>query len=237
MMDPLSSSSQSTPGKMPGREIDTSGVVSGTTAAILRNIQAVGVDLCIWKRPPLTTALPAVNALFHGSSSALPFDRVAPSFSDLLALVSASPDPAGARALATDLHDLIRLFGAITKRRHVRLRLECWDHDGCAKFHADSLRLRLLCTYAGPGTEWLDAENVRRDRLGDWSRSLEEANQAIVVDPARIHCTPAWHVLVFKGRHSENSGSAGLVHRSAPVSASGKRRLVLRLDLPESCSC
>ena len=38
----------------------------------------------------------------------------------------------------------------------------------CPRWHVDRVPLRMLCTYQGPGTEWLDDQGVdRRTRLKD----------------------------------------------------------------------
>lgn len=61
--------------------------------------------------------------------------------------------------LLLDFSELVLVFSMLDRRHaHVRLRLEALTHDGCKKWHADHIGLRLLCTYHGPGTEWLSLD-------------------------------------------------------------------------------
>lgn len=120
---------------------------------------------------------------------------------------------------------------------HPRVRFERVEDDGCALFHADSLNLRLLCTYAGPGTEWLENSNTRRHELGLRSRTLDEANADIVVDPSRIRRLAPWHVAIFSGRSRPGAEDNALIHRSAPVLSANTPRLRLCIDLPADCGC
>lgn len=141
-------------------------------------------------------------------------------------------------ALVEDFEILAAKFSAISRREHLRLRFERVEDDGCALFHVDTLPMRMLCTYAGPGTQWLEEDNVRRDQLGSKGRGIDETNAAIVIDPDKIHTEPAWNVIVFKGRLWDGHGySDGLVHRSAPVRHPKDHRLRLTIDFADSCDC
>ena len=48
----------------------------------------------------------------------------------------------------------------------VGLRLEIIERAMCPRFHVDHVGIRMLCTYRGPGTEWLDDEAADRNFLG-----------------------------------------------------------------------
>lgn len=150
-------------------------------------------------------------------------------------IIGSRAPTASLRSLAGDITHLSGLFSEIAKTIHPRVRLERVEDDGCAIFHADSLKIRLLCTYTGAGTEWLENTNVRRHELGSRGRSIRETNTAIVIHPANIRHIPAWHAAVFTGRGRE--GTPALIHRSAPVSTSNDHRLRLCIDLPGDCGC
>lgn len=141
----------------------------------------------------------------------------------------------GSDALAADIVMLARCFCEMADTSHARVRLERVEDDGCMLFHADTLRIRMLCTYAGPGTEWLEPENVRMHELGLRGREIAGANAAIVIDAARIQQVPAWHVVMFTGRM--RADTPPLVHRSAPVRSAAENRLRLCIDLPGECGC
>ena len=68
---------------------------------------------------------------------------------------------------AADLTRLIDLFATLTDAKSVGIRLEATDRQTCPKWHTDSVGLRLMTTYAGPGTEWLDGGVTHRAATGD----------------------------------------------------------------------
>ena len=210
--------------------------------AVLRRIREPGVNLCLWTRAADPRAAVAVRALLSARDP-LALDLAAPTPARLAAgLLEVIRRPsatgrAGARHLAEDIVALAAHFSAVAETRHPRVRLTRVEDDCCALFHADTLRVRMLCTYAGDGTQWLENDNVRRDQLGSQGRTLDEATRAIVVDLAAIRTIPAWHVAALKGRAWPGEEDNAIVHRSAPVAERSAHRLVLCLDLPAACSC
>lgn len=180
----------------------------------------------------------AVRALL-GVRHTVAIDERAPDegrlFGCLQQIIGSRAPTASIRSLAGDIARLSGLFSELANTIHPRVRVERVEDDGCAIFHADSLKIRLLCTYAGAGTEWLENSNVRRDELGSRGRSIGDTNAAIVIDPDEIRHISAWHAAVFTGRGRE--GTPALIHRSAPVSTSSGYRLRLCIDLPGDCGC
>lgn len=114
-------------------------------------------------------------------------------------------------ALAADIDDLVRCFAALTGRASVRLRLEVVEGDACRKFHADYTDVRLVTTYAGPGTDICrtPAEDALVTRIGTGD------------------------VALFKGKLFPGEPPV-LLHRSPPIEGTGERRVVLVLDTPEA---
>ena len=110
-----------------------------------------------------------------------------------------------------------------TENRKMRIQIEVIDDDMCRLFHVDHLRQRLLCTYLGPGTQWLDNTNVNREWLGKGD------NQKIVKDFSQIRQTTPFDILLLRGGLFE-SGFEGAVHRSPPISEAKVRRVLLKLD-------
>jgi hypothetical protein len=201
------------------------------------------VSLAVWERGPVRQITPFLSYLLEGPDpvniDVTPFQ--ADDFSSSLEnYIVRSPDRvvSAAHAFVSDVASLVACFGEVSGRKHLRVRLQRVEDDGCALFHVDTLALRMLCTYCGPGTQWLDDENVRREELGLRGRSIEDANRSIVINDQRIHTIPAWNVLIFKGRLWEGHGyQDGLVHRSAPVRSMNERRLRLTVDFSNACAC
>ncbi|UEM07833.1 DUF1826 domain-containing protein (plasmid) [Skermanella rosea] len=127
-------------------------------------------------------------------------------------------------ALVRDVARLADVFAGITGAATLRVRLEPVPGDGCKYFHADSVGIRLLCTYRGPGTWWLPDDAVERPALGSGD------NAAVVRDPARIQVLGAGHVALLKGDAWPGNRGRGAVHRSPPADRGAGPRLLLSID-------
>ncbi|MGY4802739.1 DUF1826 domain-containing protein [Teichococcus aerofrigidensis] len=132
-------------------------------------------------------------------------------------------------ALLADMLFLANLFAEVSDSQQVRLRLEAVSDDSCALFHADAVRLRLLCTYCGDGTEWLaragGAAEARRLRDGD-----------VLPDRASIQHLPIGAAAILRGE--AGMPGHGYIHRSPPMprDATGRAlhpRLLLCIDPAE----
>ncbi|MFY8214972.1 MAG: DUF1826 domain-containing protein [Chthoniobacterales bacterium] len=215
-------------------------VASDDDMGVLQRIVEPSLNLCIWKRRANPATARTIEAIL-ASKFTTRLDLQFPSPEEIASRIRAT-DPAlatslGVMDLATDVASLASLFARLAGTKHPRVRLDRVEDDGCALFHCDSLRLRMLCVYAGPGTQWLENSNVRRDQLGSHGRSIAEANAAIVVDAGAIQSIPNWHVAVFKGRAWDDGDDLSLIHRSAPVRHRGEYRIRLCIDLPNGCAC
>jgi hypothetical protein len=61
-----------------------------------------------------------------------------------------------------DVIDLLNLFKQLTSAKMYRLFLTTVNTNMCRKFHTDINDLRLLCTYSGSGTLWVEDDYVNR---------------------------------------------------------------------------
>jgi hypothetical protein len=218
--------------------LETPHFLASRDPSVFSGIHRPGVNLAVLERDADLRCAEALEALL-GSSQPVRLDLKNPTSSVLAAAIESAAGLGGSsvKTLAKDISNLAGQFGRVAGTIHPRVRLERVEDDGCALFHADSLPLRMLCTYSGPGMEWLENSNVHRQELGLQSRTLAEANAAIMVDSRKIRRIPAWHVAVFAGRLHSGGETQALVHRSAPVSHSGATRLRLCIDLPGDCGC
>ena len=201
----------------------------------LSAIRTTGVNLAVWERSESRCCSSAIDSLLSASEAvALDLDPAEKTEieREVTRLVGRHGTTDAAGALALDIWNLVGLFCRIAGTKRARVRLERIQDDGCLLFHADTLLLRMLCTYAGPGTEWLENDNARYDELGSQGRSLEDANGAIVIDPSRIQRVPPWHVALFSGRL--RLGTPPLIHRSCPVPTEREHRIRLCIDLPDA---
>lgn len=81
--------------------------------------------------------------------------------------VARALDLEASTVFATDVARLVELFATLTDAQGVGIRLETTDRQTCPKWHTDRVGLRLMTTYTGPGTEWLDGDATHRASTGD----------------------------------------------------------------------
>lgn len=133
--------------------------------------------------------------------------------------------------MRADLEHLVSKFAAASGASAFRASLQYVDTDACRKFHADYIRLRMLCTYRGPGTLWLDDAHADRSAF-DWDNDDHDAvNDKIVRDPAQVgHARPG-DVVMLKGHTWPGNEGHGAVHRSPRIEVGGESRLVFKVSL------
>lgn len=166
------------------------------------------VNLAIWERPSVP-----VGTLdgFGTIQMTTPVDHASAALTAAFARQLPAPWHA---ALAADIAALAASFAAIMDLSQVVIRLERVVGDACKRWHADYVSVRLICTYRGSGTQWIE-------------RSVETAD-ASAVDIPRSLDTGA--VGLFKGRIL--AGDQAIIHRSPPIAGTGEARLLLVLDGP-----
>jgi hypothetical protein len=182
----------------------------GESPQVLTEVLQDGVNLAVWQRQlPVHVADFAQVLLSLGQPLAesltleLQPDDDAPA---LLGLAAAYADLQGYEGFICDVRWLVGAYACLLDARRVGLRLRALEGAMCPRFHVDHVPARLICTYAGPGSEWLtapDAVQVEQLSTGD--------------------------VAVLKGERWLGNEGQGLVHRSPAVPA-GQRRLMLTLD-------
>lgn len=213
--------------------------VTGDQRSVLAGIHKPKVNLAIWLRRDG----PEVDAILHDFPLTHPHDGDAVNTLNIAAPCAPLPiarwvgrlvrKPSAQRAaLARDVAELASTFAQITGARRLKIRLERVEHDSCRKFHTDHIGVRLLCTYAGPGTQWIpeEAADRRMLRRGD--------NDDICLDRDRIESLPRLAVGLFKGDAWPGTEGRGIIHRSPPIAGSGQRRLLLCIDAaraPATC--
>ncbi len=89
------------------------------------------------------------------------------------------------------------------------LRLEHVTDDACRKFHKDRTDIRLITTYCGRGSQWMDAASPD-------------------IDPP-VHELAPFHMAAFQGKRRNKPQR--ILHRSPPLGPLDKSRLLLVLDI------
>ncbi len=165
------------------------------------------LNVCIWRRslpPRLERWLTALSrTLVHELAA-----RISPDLASARRLFAGLPDRAETRAWAADVVALAARFCDLLGTKSLRASLATVETNKCRKFHTDYKTLRLVCTYAGPGTETRG------------SFATAQASSAPV---------PATSWFSRGGLFAGNEGR-GAVHRSPPIEHTGERRIVLTFD-------
>lgn len=196
--------------------------VSGTHPGIILALDRRDVNLAILHRDvpedltgpglaPLLAAGPFI-ATAKGKPSSIPIQ-----------LARRLPALAPAEFLQ-DIEDLAAVFSMIDLWRGiVRVRLQALIHTDGASWRAGSFGLRMLCTYRGPGTEWLSLP-------GGAAATAKLSSDSPPPPTGQI---PVGAVAVMKGEGHPDARGAACIHRS-PSGCSGiGARLVLRIDQPD----
>jgi len=112
-------------------------------------------------------------------------------------------------AMVEDVMVLAARFSRLTGKELLRVRIEGVTTNACKKVHADYTDVRLITTYAGPGTEY--------SPHGDANCCLTRM--------------PIGAVGLFKGSLF-GEGHEPCLHRSPPIEGTDAKRLVLVIDTP-----
>lgn len=190
---------------------------------VLSEVLREGVNLAVWTRR-LSPALRDFAAVLVRSQPTLALSLTLEMREDRLPTWEALRgirDLPGQADFLDDLGWLVEAFACLTGAQRIGLRLRALDTPMCPRFHVDHVPLRLVTTYQGAASEWLDESGVDRRLLG--------GAQAEEVEPQHINSLSTGDVALLKGERWEGNEGAGLVHRS-PRHAPGAPRLLLTLD-------
>ena len=134
-----------------------------------------------------------------------------------------------ALVLAKDVQFLVDMYCCLFELERVALRITKLDRAMCPKFHVDQVPARLITTYVGRGTEWLDSHSVDRTKLGIASAGVPDDRSGLYQQSEDIKQLNAGDVALLKGEKWEGNENNGIVHRSPSV-PNGQSRLVMTFD-------
>lgn len=193
-------------------------VIFDTTPEVLLRIRQAAVSLAVWERsmppevarwldqvPPET--LPTARFSCRGTEARR---QVMEAFAG-----HADASKAACLLLKEDIVGQIERFTRICGAPWIEVRLEVINNNACAKFHADNVSVRLVTTYRGPATEWLDPAVV------------DEACCPAHAPEAAVRRLSRFAVALIKGRKAGSRSGPLVLHRSPPIEGSGQTRLFL----------
>ncbi|MEM7503514.1 MAG: DUF1826 domain-containing protein [Pseudomonadota bacterium] len=200
----------------------------GDTPAALAEIFEENVNMAVWRREPSNDVQNAVDRITNTAGSLMAAMTVSPK--STLAAVSEALGIKAPCALSADIAELVEMFCDLLGLERAGLRLRTLDSAMCPRFHVDRVPCRLITTYQGGGTEWLEHTGVDRSKLGLGNAGKPDSRSGVVKTFGDIQQLDSGDVALMKGELWEGNEGAGLVHRSPAVGARDKR-LLLTLDV------
>jgi hypothetical protein len=195
---------------------------------VLSKIYQEDINIAIWKRE-LSPELATAAALFIKENT-VKSTRLTVSPDDAFDLLcNALGSDNAAVTLSTDIALLVDMFCCLFDLKYAGLRLTILDKAMCPRFHIDRIPCRLVTTYQGIASEWLENALIDRTKLGAGNEGKSDEESGLFPDVNNINHLNQGDVALLKGENWDESTGFGLVHRS-PFVANDERRLLLTLD-------
>jgi hypothetical protein len=140
------------------------------------------------------------------------------------------PDLSGRRAMAQDISLIADIYSELLGCDEIAIRLEVSSKAMCPRFHVDRTGIRLICTYRGQGTEWIDDKWVDRSKLGQGSLGLADDASGLFDARTTVEAASPFDVLLLKGSLWQENIRRGAIHRSPSVIAGSGPRILLVMD-------
>ncbi len=185
----------------------------------LAQIYEDDVNVCVLRRAPRETLRAAAQALaaLGATQARCETSLAAPNWTDLLPARLA----ADAREILTaELSFLAELTGDLFGGETAGVRLSVSESPPCPRFHVDRVHARLVSTWLGPGTEWIENRDCDRRWLG----AASDADRRLILNARRIQQAPEQAIVILKGEAWPEFQGRGAVHRSPP--STGRRVFV-----------
>ncbi len=203
-----------------------------TNANVLPQIYNEDTNIVIWQRSAAEKLTKAVNTLI-ATSALKPLElAVSPddAFDQLIkALKPEDNNRDEVNTLCEDIALLVEMFCCLFDLKRAGLRLKVLDKPMCPRFHVDKIPCRLVTTYQGVATQWLNHSDVNRSKLDTGNLGKPDEESGLFKSLSNINQLTEGDVALFKGEYWDDNEGAGLVHRSPPVAAN-EQRLLLTLD-------
>ena len=171
-----------------------------------------GAQLCVWQRhevPLRVEGLAGQDGLVGKHTLEVLKSGQSPTLATLRGGQARS-------VLTADLAMLGELLCDLVGSPSFGLRVAHVSHAMCPGWHIDKVTMRIVCTYGGPGTEWLQDQTVARCALRDVTGKHISANVGDVV--------------FLKGSGWPGNEHFGAIHRSPELSTGAGPRTVVTLD-------
>ena len=202
--------------------------VENTTPNVLSDIYREDTNIVIWQRNLSNELTAAVSEFLQKNATKAAVLAVTPQDTHDV-LKDTFGESEALTALSDDIALLVDMFCCLFDLKQAGLRLTILDRAMCPRFHFDRIPCRLVTTYQGIATQWLNHAVVDRSKLGAGNQGKSDEQSGLFNNIEDINRLSEGDVALLKGENWDEIQGTGLVHRSPPVSA-GERRLLLTLD-------
>eukprot|EP00240_Pyramimonas_obovata_P012620 CAMPEP_0118927720 /NCGR_PEP_ID=MMETSP1169-20130426/5138_1 /TAXON_ID=36882 /ORGANISM="Pyramimonas obovata, Strain CCMP722" /LENGTH=235 /DNA_ID=CAMNT_0006869547 /DNA_START=191 /DNA_END=898 /DNA_ORIENTATION=- len=120
----------------------------------------------------------------------------------------------------SEVEQLVYDLGKLADVEHAAVTVCVTRNTTCSRLHVDNVGLRILCTYRGPGTEWVASPVLNRimsESVRNGGNSFSDAIKGVVTAVAPIKRAEEGEVVILKGQGFPNSRGRAIVHRSPLV--------------------
>jgi hypothetical protein len=204
------------------------GSVENTTPNVLSDIYREDTNIVIWQRNLSNELTTAVSEFLQKNATKAAVLAVTPQNTHDV-LRDTFGESEALTTLSDDIALLVDMFCCLFDLKQAGLRLTILDRAMCPRFHFDRIPCRLVTTYQGIATQWLNHAVVDRSKLGAGNQGKSDEQSGLFNNIEDINRLSEGDVALLKGENWDETQGTGLVHRSPPVSA-GERRLLLTLD-------
>ncbi|MBJ7552155.1 DUF1826 domain-containing protein [Marinomonas ostreistagni] len=211
-------------GALPSPSVAFSEELSG-----LAGIYQDDVNLMVWQRNLDTETEQSVAAVLQ-TDRPISLNQIVTPENVSQSLERGLPQVEGRDALIRDIALLVDAYCCLFDLETAGLRLTQVDRAMCPRFHVDQVPCRLITTFAGPATQWLEESSLNRSKLGRGSNGQPDSSSGLIQANANIQQIMVGDVALLKGERWEGNEGRGIVHRSPSVEQ-GQQRLLLTLDM------
>jgi hypothetical protein len=174
-----------------------------------------GVQVCSWQRdsdPGIASYLSRLRQTHESQVIETLSPPIEPRLGGL-------PEAPGRASLVQDISLLGEVICELLGCKSAGLRLARIGRAMCPGWHRDRVGIRLVCTYQGPGTQWLDDQSINRQDLLTFHASDSDAIQAATGE-----------IVLLKGTLWQGNDAFGAIHRSPGIEPSASLRTLVTLD-------
>jgi hypothetical protein len=199
-----------------------------TEPSVMTDVYREDTNIIVWQRDLSNEIESAVNFFINNNAVKSTMLTVTPQ-NTLDELCKAFGIDDAVVALYQDISLLVDMFCCLFELKGAGLRLTVLERAMCPRFHVDRIPCRLVTTYKGIATEWLEHSVIDRTKLGAGNKGKQDEDSGLFQNIHDINRLNTGDVALLKGENWSEEEGQGLVHRS-PNIVQGECRLLITLD-------